>query len=116
MGGRLDVAGDEAEQHSGVDQPVEDLLDTGHQAIAVGLGDRLGQLPQVGGDDPRALGLLALAADHLAEDDRRDLGIGHPFRGVLGDVDVDAVQLLERVPPGDPAGAARHQQGAVDVE
>ena len=114
--GGLDVAGDQAEQHALVDQPVEQLLDPRHHPVAARLGDRVGQVAQVAGDRLRALLRAALAADHLAEDDRGDFGVGHAGVGVLVDVGFDPVQLLEGALPGDGARAAGDQQRAVDVE
>ena len=96
MGGGLDVAGDQAEQEAGVDQAVEQLLDPRHHPVAVGLGDRVGQVLEVAADRLRALLGAALAADHLAEDDRGDLGVGHAGVGVLGDVGFDPVAAPRR--------------------
>ena len=43
VGGGLDVAGDEAEQKAVVDQAFEQLLDSRHHPVAVGLGDGVGR-------------------------------------------------------------------------
>ncbi len=116
MGGGLDVAGDQAEQEAAVDQAVEQRLDAGHDPVPVGLRDGVRQVLEVAADRLRSLFRAALAADRLAEDDRGDLGVGHAGVGVLGDVDVDPVQLLEGALPGDAPGAAGDEQGPVDVE
>jgi hypothetical protein len=53
---------------------------------------------------------------HGLERLRPDVGVGHPGVGELPDVGRDPVQVLERAPPGDRAGAAGAHERAVDVE
>ncbi len=115
-GGRFDVAGDQAEPDPLAGQARQDLLDARHHPVALGLGDGLGKVAEVAGDRLRPLTLVAVAADHLAEDDLGDFGIGHPSVGVLLDVRFDPVQLEEGALPGDGTGAAGDEQGPVDVE
>jgi hypothetical protein len=113
---RFDVAGDEAEQDPLPGQARQDLLDAGHHPVAGGLGDGVGEVAEVAGDRLGPLTLGAVAADHLAEDDLGNFGIGHPGMGVLLDVRFDPVQLEEGPLPGNRPGAAGDQQGAIDVE
>ena len=116
VGGGFDVAGDDAEQHALLGQPRQQLLDPRHHPVAARLVDRVVEVAEVGGDRLGPLGLAAVAADHLAEDDRGDFRVGHAGVGVLLDVGVDPVQLAEGALPGDRAGPAGDEQGAVDVE
>ena len=60
------------------DQPRQQLLDPRHHPVALGLGDRVGEVAEVGDDRRGPLGIGAVAADHLAEDDLGDFGVGHP--------------------------------------
>ena len=67
-------------------------------------------------DDLGELERRRLAAEHGLERAGADVRVGHPRVGELPDVGGDAVQLLERLPPGDGAGPSGRDERSVDVK
>jgi hypothetical protein len=74
------------------------------------------QVVQAPFQQPGELGPLRRSVHHRLERLASHVGVGHPRIGELADISRDAVQLVERQPPGGRACAAGVDQRAVDVE
>ena len=96
--------------------PPRPLGDARQDPVPLALRDRLGQVLQPALDHLRQLGRGRVAAEHRRERLGSHVGIRHARVGELADVGRDAVELLERLPPGGRAGPAGRDERAVDVE
>ena len=99
VGGRLDVARNQAEQATVVDQPREQLLCSREHAVALGLGHRLVQVVQAPLHQPGELGALGRPLHDRLKRAPADVGVGHAGVGELADVGRDPVDLVEGQPP-----------------
>ena len=116
VGGRLEVAGGQPEQHALGRQALEQRLDPGHHRVALGGGDRRLEMSEVAGQGGPDLPLLRLTPEQRPQREPRHLWVGHPGLGHLVGVHRASVQLLERPRPSRRAGATAGDQGEVDVE
>lgn len=116
VSGRLEVAGDQPEQVSVVDEPRQQLGDPRQHPVLARLAHRLMQVVKAALEQPGKLLAVGPSVQDRLKGLTADVGIGHPRVGELSDVGGNSVELIEGHSPGGGTRPAGDEQGAVDVK